>query len=265
MRYGYLVVEGPHDVEVVGRLLKPLGLSLLRHLDQLDGYLLPLVPRSFPAADKDLLKRVEVPSFFGNAQQVIAVRSAGGDGVSKLATALKAPLTLDRWAQSFAAIGLLLDADAQPAEQRLRQLLAALVHELSPLWEPSAFGAAVARSTPRWGTYVLPNNRDPGTMEDLILEAAQVHYSTLQGVAAGYVRAVCEPEVMTSLKASETKELRAPAGVKKATLSTMASALKPGKAIQMALQDHRFLEAEALQQPQAAALQRFLIDLFELT
>jgi len=56
----YLVVEGPHDIEFVGRFLKIGGLSRIKQLADLDAAFARLVPRDFPHRG-DLLKRVRLP------------------------------------------------------------------------------------------------------------------------------------------------------------------------------------------------------------
>ena len=55
-KYGFLVVEGPHDVEFVYRLLNPFGLERVRLEKDLDDFMQPLVPRTFPHGG-DLEKR----------------------------------------------------------------------------------------------------------------------------------------------------------------------------------------------------------------
>ena len=57
-KYGYLVVEGPHDVEFVYRLLSPFGMSRVRLEKDLDPFFSPLIPRlsarwRFAEADAD--------------------------------------------------------------------------------------------------------------------------------------------------------------------------------------------------------------------
>ncbi len=37
-KYGYLVVEGPHDIEFVYRLLRPFGLNRIRFEADLDPF-----------------------------------------------------------------------------------------------------------------------------------------------------------------------------------------------------------------------------------
>src|SRR4051794_33484788 len=77
-KYGYLVVEGPHDVEFVYRLLSPYGLKRIQFETVLDVFFHPLIPRTFPP-DGDLQKRVPVPLFLHSTTHVVAIHSAVGD------------------------------------------------------------------------------------------------------------------------------------------------------------------------------------------
>ena len=73
-KYGYLVVEGPQDVELVYRLLKPFNIERIRLEADLDPFFVPLVPRTYPPSG-DLLARVPVPLFLGSCTHVVAVHS----------------------------------------------------------------------------------------------------------------------------------------------------------------------------------------------
>jgi hypothetical protein len=113
---GYLVVEGPHDVEFVGRLLKPRGFHRTKVLSALDPYWVRLVPRTFPVDDddEDLLKRVPVPTFFASDTHSVAVQSAVGD-TRLVQTVEESLLLLPGIVADLTGVGILLDADEQRA------------------------------------------------------------------------------------------------------------------------------------------------------
>jgi hypothetical protein len=106
-KYGFVVVEGPHDVEFVFRLLKPFGLSRVVREDKLDPALAPLIPREFPPAG-DLQKRMPIPLFLQSASHAIAVHSAVGD--SQILPTVRGNLgVLD--ADLISGIAIILDSD----------------------------------------------------------------------------------------------------------------------------------------------------------
>src|SRR5690349_2922584 len=106
-KYGYLVVEGPHDIELVYRLLSPFGMSRVQFERDLDPFLVPLIPRAYPP-DGDLQKRMPIPLFLQGATHAVAVRGATGD--ANLIRALQAGAAVIDLS-GVTGIGVLLDAD----------------------------------------------------------------------------------------------------------------------------------------------------------
>lgn len=254
-KYGYLVVEGPHDVEFVYRLLSPFGMSRVGLEKDLDPFFLPLIPRAFPP-DGDLQKRVPIPLFLQGATHAIAVHSAVGD-TRLIKTVEERSITIDY--PRLTGVGVLLDADntsRSPAERYavIRDGLRARNFAF-----PDDPGV-VSGSTPRLGAYVLPDNQAQGTLEDLLLECGRQVYPGLLSSAETHVDAALQD---TSLK-EELKEIQKPAGRNKAIVGSMASILRPGRAVQVSLQDNRWLQDDALAIPRVKAVQEFLCDLFEI-
>jgi hypothetical protein len=235
-KYGYVVVEGPHDVELVYRLLSPHGLARIQQLAALDPFLVPLVPRSFPP-DGDLQKRVPVPLFLQSGTHAVAVHSAVGD--TRLIQTVEENATLLDPA-SLTGIGVILDSDLM----------------VSPAVRHSAI-----RDGLRAKGYSLPDNLSGGTLEDILIDCAQHAYPSLLSTAAVHVDTAFGDN---SLSADDMRELRKPAGRNKAIVGSMASILRPGRAIQVSLQDNRWLRDTALALPRVKAVQDFLLNLLEL-
>lgn len=254
MRYGYLAVEGPHDQELVYRLLSPFGLKRVRLLTDLDAALHVLVPRNYPPGG-DLLKRMPVPLFMQSATHAIAVHSAVGDTrlvelVEENARVL-ALITVE-------GIGILLDSDkAIPAAQRYTDICNSMAKKNFVL-DPQA--GVITAGPPRLGAFVLPDNVGAGTLEDLLLDVAPQVYPGLLNTARSHVAAALQDP---GLIKEDLDELRKPAGENKAVIGAMAALLRPGKAVQVSLQDNRWLKGAALASPRVKAVQNFLKELFD--
>jgi hypothetical protein len=173
--HSYLVVEGPHDVEFVYRLLSPFGLRRIQYENQLDNAFHPLIPRNYPP-NGDLQKRMPVPLFLQSESHAIAVHSAIGDS-------------------------RLVDT--------------------------------------------VVENATPG----------------LLATSRSHVAAALQSSELTS---DDLKDIQKPAGKNKAVIGAMASVLRPGKAVQVSLQDNRWLKGAALESPRIKAVQDFLKALFGL-
>jgi hypothetical protein len=63
----------------------------------------------------------------------------------------------------------------------------------------------------------------------------------------------------------DLKELRKSAGRNKAIIGSIASILRPGRAVQVSIQDNRWLRDAALAIPRVQAVRDFLANLFEMT
>ena len=255
-KFSFLVVEGPHDIELVYRLLSPFGLSRTRLKADLDPYWYDLVPTKFPHND-DLLKRVPVPVFVENATHSIAIYSAIGD--SRLAESVQESYSLIETA-SLNGIGIILDADLQKtAASRYADFNTELNKFNFNL--PAAPGT-VNPGPPRLGAFVLPDNAAQGTLENILLECAQQAYPDLLASARIHVATV-DP-LVAGFPIDERRDFQKPAGGNKATIGSITSILRPGKSMQVSLQDNQWLRGAQLTIPRVKAIQDFLKDICEI-
>lgn len=250
MARAYFVVEGPHDVEVVGRMLGERGFRRLNRFDDLDEYWHRLVPRNFPHQG-DLLRRVPVPVFFAAPGHSVAVQSAVGH--TNIATMTQA--TLNALDTAPDAVGIVLDADDAGAPiDRWNQLGKLLSF-------PSIGGRPgdVAPGPPRAGVFVLPDNVNHGTVEDVLIECAEQAYPELLRGAQAWIQPLDPDDATIFANAEERRDFAKPAGKTKAVLGAVANVLRPGKAVQVSLQDNRWLrDPKALALPRIAAFQAFV-------
>ena len=258
-----LLVEGPHDLEFCARLLKPQGFSRIKMHDELKvdhPFWLKLVPQKWPHRG-DMLARHPVPVFFANqgGQSVAIINAAGIDKLAKrLGVDLK---NLNGLPDS---IGIVLDADSNTAPQarhdELLHAIAARPETEANLLSFPAQSGHIAAGPPRCGIFVMPDNESKGTLEDLLLEAAKSAYPQLLQAARSYTASASQ---QTDLQQNDLEEFNKPAGSNKAIIAAMTAILKPGKAVQVSIQDNRWLEAASLQLPRVRSVKTFLDDLLD--
>ena len=256
LKYGFIAVEGPHDVEFVAGLLRPFGLKRVRYLRNLDAMLRRFVIHTFPIGD-DLLRRHRVPLFLTSGSHGIAIHQSGGDsGLVKTVTDTRDDIDFE----DLTGVGIILDSDSRelPAQRYAKLKVEAAAKGLAL---PELLGD-VSPGSPRLGTYVLPNNRDLGTLEDLLLECGEAAYPSLFPTAHAHVQQALQD---SSLSAKDLEDLNKPAGPHKAVIATVASVLRPGKSIQVSLQDNNWLRGATLALPRIKAVQDFLVALLELS
>jgi len=256
-KYGILVVEGPHDVEFVYRLLRPFGLQRVQMESDLDPFLKPLIPRDYPPGG-DLQKRMSTPLFLQNTTHAFAVHSATGD--SRLVATVQEDLVILDPA-GLTGVGILLDADRNKTVSAAARY-AEIQRKMQAISLPLTGAAGtVTGGGPKRGCFVLPDNAVEGTLEDLLLECAQAVYPTLLGSASTHANAALKD---TTLTPEDLEQIHKPSGRSKAVVGSIASILRPGKATQVSLQDNRWLHGPTLALPRVKAVQDFLAALFEL-
>ena len=254
MRRIYFVTEGPHDVEVLGRLLSPLGAKRVQKFSELDLFWHRLVPRTFPH-EGDLLRRVPVPVFFQAEKFSVAIKSAVG--ISAIPQVIRASIAALE--DPPAAIGIVVDADARNALD--------VWHEITVQMPEFDFGEGpgqIGRGKPGSGVFVLPNNKDPGTLETILLKCGEQVYSDLIEAARDWIGPLDPADRSIFVNKQEGRELAKPAGKDKAVVAAVASVLRPGKSVQVSIQDNRWIsETETLNVAEVAALQQFVASLIQ--
>ncbi len=258
-----LLVEGHHDLEFVGKILRCRlsGAERIRNVEDLDAFWHLLTRLSFPQ-DGDLTKRMDVPGFFQNDHHAIGIVAA--NSVSALVGAGKR--TLERLKMDNHtpdSIGFILDADKdENLNGRYENLINEVVNipQYSFTQKDLSLGT-VAKGNPRFGVFIMPDCGSKGTLEDLLLECAEENYPDLKGRAEEYVAAVDSAWLRTHGR--EDKELNKPAGRKKAAVSAIASVLKPSKSLQVSIHDNHWINDASLKRLRIRKLCEFLSDLLD--
>ncbi|WP_031483108.1 DUF3226 domain-containing protein [Maridesulfovibrio frigidus] len=258
MKYGYLAVEGPHDLAFVGKILKFYDFTLVKQIADIEGTPFEdLIPTSFPH-EGDLLKRMPVPAFFRKADEmIIAISCANSD--TRLVEDIQEALAV-LVAQDLDGVGIIADLDSEKTPVNRFNAFADGIEKLK-LVRPAEAGKASSGS-PNTGVYILPDNSSEGTLEDLLIPCAEKVYPTLMQSACSLIDSLdiaCD-----EFKRRDKKEILKPAGKKKAKINIVGSVLKPGKSIQVSIQDNRWISEETRTLPQIIAFENFIKELFSL-
>ena len=253
-KLGYLVVEGPHDVEFACKIIKHRSLKKINRIQQisaLDPTFKALVPDKFPHGG-DLLKRVPVPIFLQNEEFGIAIHSAGGD--TKIADCLKDTVDLIGL-DKFTSLGVILDSDSEEPPNIRHKKLLDLLESLKDIF-PKQPGF-ILEAALKTGVYVFPDNKSQGTLEDLLIEAGYFSYEKQLESAKSFVRKIkkdCCP--------TEYKDLYLPAGENKSVIGAVVSLLRPGKTTQVSIQDNNWINPRNINDGRLKEFSDFLQHLF---
>ena len=260
-KYGVLIVEGPHDIKFIRRLLEPMAMTAVQMLDDLDDFYNPKMIPDYPP-NGNIEIRVPIPAFYRGQDHCIAVQQAGGD--SQLVEQLR-NLTKAYYLDDFVGIGVLLDKDLNESVAERFAEIAGGFAKLN--YEIVGGAGSVTKGEPNRGVFVLPNNHSDGALEDIMLDIAKSTYPGLLASAQSYVDSAIGDETLTSDDLKDLKRANGTikeSGEKKAMVATIASALRPGRAVSTSIHDNRWFRGENLDRGDVKAVQQFLVDLFEL-
>ncbi len=238
----YLIAEGVTDVMLITRVLRRyLSMTPIeKRTDLPDKARTWLNGFKWPVGEDIARLAVPAPVFMQREGTLVATRNA--QGLDRIQTALDADneaLTRIDWRPD--ALGVLLDADNKNPSERFSTIRDKLKHFDS---FPSLAGlrrvedvASAEGDDRRAGIFVFPNATTPGTVESVLLPLGEAAFPELHDASQSFVASWNRDHGHEPL----FKELRKPAGVSKAQLSTMASLLKPGKNLNASLHDQKWV------------------------
>lgn len=260
----FIAVEGQHDVEFKAGLLEAEGFQKVVLVEQFDErFCQRLINTSFPH-EGDLHKRVPNPMFLKRGDDWIAVQAAGGGTVELIALARKALNALRPFPGVLSSLAIIRDTNGSTPDQMFAELISAASSlqqiENYTINLPARQGEIVA-GNPRFGTYLLPDNINPGTLEDLLIACGEVVYPELLNGARHFVDSLD----LTKLDAKDRSLINKPSGKKKAVLACAANILKPGMSIATSIDQNRWLNDETRELPRVKALAEFLKNLCGIT
>ncbi|MBZ9624413.1 hypothetical protein G9F71_016300 [Clostridium sp. FP2] len=234
MKHYYFIVEGPHDVAMIGRVLKLLGVKEIRSLNDISNLWKQLIPNKYPFSENKLDRVSPIPSFYQNENVSVAIKSAGGD--SKLISELD--LTISAFAREdlkqIEGILVFCDADESTQEERFSHFIKVIKESRDLSFNESCFENKIGMFNGvniKADIYMFPNNESKGTLEDLLLQGASVVYKDLLVSANEYVTNVD----------TKYKNRWSISSEKKVLMGCMTNILKPGKANQVSISDDKWV------------------------
>lgn len=239
LRFGLIVVEGPHDRAFVGRLLRALGFASfkqgkwegrVKHLDLPEFAFWKVWKPEHPkagSASPGWYKPIdEFPELWVKDDWSIGVLAAGGDQIFTLPERLTSAGAKGDWAEQLMTsngfLALIVDADENSAAkwEKLTQVWTLGRDKKPAPWPwPSAPGE-ITHNPFRVGAFIVPDNLAVGTIDSVLVSVGQA------GVLSDLVRRAKEfahdPAFDGHYKPSK------PFDRLKATVAAAVSLLKPG-------------------------------------
>ena len=122
-------------------------------------------------------------------------------------------------------------------------------------------GNYVRLGSPNTGVFIFPDNQSAGTLETVLLECAGICYPRLLQGAQALVNALD----LAELTDEDLDEFNKPAGKHKSIVGSVSSVLKPGKSVQVSIQDNRWVDRATVEKVEnLRAFRQFLLKLLNL-
>lgn len=235
MRYYLFVVEGAHDIAIIEKNLKLLGVNTaIKRYEDLHSLWKKFIPDKFPFKEDNLDRITPIPSFFENSEVSIAIKSAGGDE-ELFPTLIEMLEVLDmEELDKIEAVMVVLDADTKGPRVKVENLInkstssediKIMMDNEGRMWIQTIVKNIELQ------TYAFPNNDGNGNLEDLLVEIAGYAYPDLLTDAVAYVSDVDE----------KYKKVKNSSGKNKAIIGCITNILKPGKANQVSISDNDWI------------------------
>lgn len=256
-----IIAEGPHDVNAISRILTFKGFKELHKDDSVPAGLSRLIPRQYPTGkDRRLIRIVPHPTFMERNGTYLTISNA--DGETRLGENLSNLIgTLsNETLGGLLGIGVVADMDYSSINDRQKDILRQIEKAVEPRpvinMKSLREGELVLleKHFPLY-LYFLPNNRDQGTLETILLAGAEQRYSDLHEWAINFINLAKTHYLQTLTNYNDLK----------ATVGVIANVLRPGKANQVSIGlDEWFTEESISHIPSHIALSDFLDSLCEL-
>lgn len=257
MLLGCLLTEGYDDIELIGGILKCKGLKRIKEVKDVFNYwsLSNLIPTSYPYKG-DLTKRVPTPAFFQNDKFSIAIQCVEG-GSSAMAKYYENSMIINSPDLSKDMIGVGIIGDADTDATATFKTIKKSFNDLLKL--PDTCGTILSGS-PQTGVFLFPDNTNSGTMERVLLGCAKEMYTNILNQAQLYIENIDKSDIQF-----DRKHFNKPAGKEKATVGCISNILKPGKSVQVSIEDNDWVCSNTIEKTELSKLNDFLVKLFQLT
>lgn len=238
------VAEGSHDVSFIGKLLVKKGFIKAEQLSSVPDDWQGLYPTKFPFRDDRLERVARFPDVYTKGTVSVGLINSGGD--SKLVSSLRNALDMLGPKKIKVAV-IFSDADLSAADVRFKSsqvdlegLNKSAVEEGAPGYPvtvPTKIGV-LEGTAPAIGVFVFPNNKDSGSLEDILIECSNVSHNELTTAAKALIVKL-DSDLIRPHKS--LKKMRAGLGKSKSIMGAIANVLRPGSSLAVAVEQGRMM------------------------
>lgn len=208
-----LFTEGPHDQAVLSKLLLHRGFNEINKREHVDTFWSKLLPTRLSTSGR-LHYRLAVPAFFDGDESSVAIFAGEGlHGLPK--TCFDLTEGNPEFVRDVFSFGVVIDTDQNDPDQNAK-MFSNMLNTHFPGF-PSKAGV-VNEGPPKTGVFVLPDNRNPGVLDTILVRCGSEIYNP-HLLAAERFLAELDDDKKQHWKAHDEA---------KALVATITSVLRPG-------------------------------------
>lgn len=167
-------------------------------------------------------------------------------------------LNYDEFLKLIVGIGIIIDADYDKNIGKIK--FNKIKNQLKGFVKLPQNPGEIISGKVNSGFFILPDNKTDGTLEGILINCAKANYMELYEGALSYVEKVN----IKSLQKTDKEDFIKPTGKNKAIVACIGNIMRPGKAIQVSIQDNRWVDENTIGLPEIKLINEFLQNLFKL-
>lgn len=232
-------VEGVHDASCIGKILKLNNFKECHFINDIPKIWQDRIPRSYPFQIERLDKFTPIPDYYTNDEIFVVVNPSNGEqNIIKQLDLYLANMNKVELSQ-INGICMIFDADSLSASDKINKLVNLINKKEYCFKGKDILDGKINLKGEKINIYYyfFPNNYSIGTLEDLLLEGANIVYSDLLNSVNNYINNIDEKHKYNWSISSENK----------VKVGCIANVFRPASANQISIMKDRWISEETIQ------------------
>lgn len=184
-------VEGVHDANCIAKILDINNFKEIKSIDKLPDIWKRKIPRTYPFTKDRLDRYIPIPTYFINKNIIVVIICANGESrLIKEIDLYVSNMNKSELSQ-IKSICAIFDADQKCAKQSFEEKFKTNMNDM--IIKKSDFikgNINIKGESISLYNYFFPNNYQKGTLEDLLLEGAEIVYKDLLDEVNYYINSI---------------------------------------------------------------------------
>lgn len=244
-------VEGVHDASCIGKILKLNNFKECHFINDIPQIWQDRIPRSYPFQIGKLEKFTPIPDYYINDDIFVVINPSNGEqNIIKQVDLYLSNMNKLELAQ-INGICMIFDADSETPKEKIDKLVK-IIDKKELCFKSKEFIDGLINLKGELINiyyYFFPNNWSSGTLEDLLLEGANVVYSDLLSSVNNYIDNIDEKHKYNWTISSKNK----------VKVGCIANVFRPASANQISIMKDKWISEETISEsPSIKSLYSFI-------